>query len=113
MHELSLAIRLVSLVEEEASRAACTSVSTVTVRLGALSCVEPSSLQLAFLAARRDTIAASAQLIIESVPAHAVCLSCEASMEVTQRASPCPICGAFALVVSGGDELRLSRLEVV
>jgi hydrogenase nickel incorporation protein HypA/HybF len=113
MHELSLAIRLIALVEEETKRAACTSVSTVTIQLGALSCVEPSSLQLAFLAARRDTIAASAQLIIEPVPAHAVCLTCQTSSEVTQRASACPFCGEFALVVSGGDELRLTRLEVV
>lgn len=113
MHELSLAMRLVALVEEEASRAACTSVSTVTIRLGVLSCVEPASLQLAFLAARRNTIAAAAQLVIESVPAQAACLSCQTSVEVTQRASPCPCCGSFALVVSGGDELRLSRLEVV
>lgn len=113
MHELSLAVRLVALVEEEASRAACTAVSTVTIRLGVLSCVDPASLKLAFLAARKDTIAAEAELVIESASAHAICLSCQKPSEVSQRTSACPFCGAFALVVSGGDELRLVRLEVV
>ena len=112
MHELAVAERLVALVAEEATRAACVKGETVFLRLGVLSHVEPSSLELAFLAASQGTIAAGASLRVERTVAQAHCLSCEAKITVTQRGAPCPHCGAFELVVVGGDELRLVRLEV-
>ena len=113
MHELAVAERLVALVAEEATKAACVKVETVFLRLGVLSHVEPSSLEFAFLAASRGTIAEGADLRVERSVAQAQCLSCAAKITVTQRGLPCPRCGSFELVVVSGDELRLVRLEVL
>ncbi|HNK46573.1 MAG TPA: hydrogenase maturation nickel metallochaperone HypA [Pseudomonadota bacterium] len=113
MHELALAQSLVRMVVEEAERAQAHSVVTVALQLGALSHVEPSSLSLAFSAASRGTVAHGALLQIEHTLAQAHCLSCGADHSIERRGAGCPSCGAFSLVVVGGDELRLTRLEVL
>ena len=112
MHELGLATSLFRLVVEEAERAHAHCVVSVRLLIGALSHVEPSSLKLAFAAACAGTIADGAELEIERMAAPAHCLSCGRDCQVDSHGAACPHCLAFPLVTSGGDALRLTRLEV-
>lgn len=65
MHELSIALRLVELVEEQlAGEAAETVVTAVDIRIGALSSVVPEALQFAWGPATEGTRLAGAALRI-------------------------------------------------
>ena len=65
MHELSIALRLVELVEEQlAGEAAETVVTAVDIRIGALSSVVPEALQFALGPATEGTRLAGAALRI-------------------------------------------------
>ena len=62
MHELSLAGSAVELIEATARREGFSRVRVVWMEIGALSCVEPDALRLAFEAAARGSCAEHARL---------------------------------------------------
>lgn len=112
MHELAVAQRLVAMIVEEAVRSQAHKIERVRLRLGHLSHVEPSSLELAFAAASRGTLADGAELQIERTSGAARCLLCGAQTVVARHGAACSACGECALLVEGGEELRLVSLEV-
>jgi len=39
-------------------------------------------------------------------------MECACNVAVTARYEPCPSCGGFRIVVTGGEEMRVKELEV-
>lgn len=113
MHERGLVRRLLAQVDEQARRAGLSRVDRVQVELGALAELAPAALRLHFEAAARETAAAHALLVIDSVPAQARCPACAARVTLLQRATPCPHCQAWPLTIESGESLRLVALEGV
>lgn len=112
MHELTLASRLLSVIEEEGRRRGFTRVDGVTLALGRLSCVEPDALRLCFEVVSRSTLAEGAELELRFVEATGRCLSCGREVQVEAFHSPCPECGTPAVRVTGGTEMRVIQLTV-
>jgi hydrogenase nickel incorporation protein HypA/HybF len=112
MHELSIALSILDLVEEEAARLGAR-VAAVHLRLGPLSGVVRNALASSFELAREGTPAAQAELVIEDVPVVVYCPSC-ASERAT--ATPfelvCPSCGTPTPEVVRGRELEVVALEI-
>lgn len=113
MHEVGLAQGIIDIVREQAQAQVCRAVRVVRVKVGALANVEPDALQFGFESAARGTIAEGATLRIETTLGKARCLACERDAEVESRLSLCPHCGSGQLLITGGDELRVTELEVV
>ncbi len=112
MHEVALALRIVEIVQEQARRQPFEAVKRVFLRIGAFAHVEPEALAFGFAAAARGTIAQGASLEIERAPGTGFCAGCGRDVEVTSRLSECPACGSGPLRIAGGDELRVTELEV-
>lgn len=113
MHEMSLTEGVVRILEEQAAQHGFTQVKTVWLEIGALSSVEPESMEFCFGAiAKASPVAANAALEIVRVPGTAFCMDCGHSVNVDSRADPCPDCSGFALQVTGGDQMRIKELEV-
>lgn len=110
MHELSVAAALLRQVESEAVRKNATSVRSVTVRLGALSGVDPDLLETAYAVARANTLCAEAELRVVRVPVQWTCPVCEEAVPEGAELS-CPACGLSA-VLKRGDELLLEQIEL-
>ena len=112
MHELSIAVSMIELAEEEAERRGGVQVSAIHLRLGRLSGVAREALESCYEIACAGTALEGSKLVIEEVPIIVSCSRCQ-----TQRAvdSPewfaCPVCGAPAEVVQG-RELEVSALEL-
>lgn len=117
MHELSIALALVDeatavLLEHEPESAPVESMPTVralTVRVGALSGVDPKALASAYLSARVGTPLASARLTIEPAPPRPWCVPCH--LAAPPGAGECPGCHG-PLVLRDSNELTLLRLEI-
>ena len=77
MHELSIAMSIVDLAEEEAERHGG-KVSAVHLRLGALSGVVKEALLSSYKMACEDTSLAGSRLIVEEVPILVLCAQCQA-----------------------------------
>jgi hydrogenase nickel incorporation protein HypA/HybF len=112
MHEVALANGIVELVADRAKVDGFTSVRVVHVVIGAMSAVMPEALVFGFDAAARGTVAQGARLQVHDVPGEAFCLDCEKKFETRSRVTTCPTCDGAKVMVSGGDELRVSELEV-
>ena len=112
MHELSLCVELLRVIEDQTRRQHFRRVRAVRLEVGALAGVEVEALRFGFTVAAQGTLAEDAVLEIEQPPGQAACLDCGAVVEVRDREEPCPRCGGYFLRVRGGTELRVLELEV-
>lgn len=114
MHELSIAVEIVSSIEEEIRAYPGASVASVKVRVGALSGVVPDALSFAWECATADTRVAGAGLDIEPVEAAAWCDRCGAERELGPSAIPlCPVCGEPTPRITRGKELEIVSAELL
>lgn len=109
MHELSLIQSIVEICEEHAGGRR---ILEVTLEIGILSGVVPEALEFCFEAAARGTLLEGARLVIERVPATGFCNDCGVVSTINTYFDPCPCCGAPALDLRSGDEMRVKDLEV-
>jgi hydrogenase nickel incorporation protein HypA/HybF len=112
MHELSLCKVILETLERGAQEQGYTRVKGVRLEIGPFAAVDPEALRFAFEVASAQGLAAGAWLEIVSPPARAHCSACGRDWQPTQRFDPCPHCGAFAITLLSGDELRIKELEV-
>lgn len=113
MHEVSLAVEIVRMVEASASREHFTRVSTLRLEAGALAGVEVSALRFALEATAPGSCLDGARIEIEEPTGLAWCARCAAEVVIDSRADPCPRCGGYPVQVTGGGELRVLDLVVL
>jgi hydrogenase nickel incorporation protein HypA/HybF len=112
MHELSIALSLVEIAEEEAERLGAR-VSAVHLRLGALSGVVKEALYSSYEMACADTPLRGSRLVIDEVPVVVYCADCDQQRPLESIQSfCCSSCGAPTLDVRQGREIELIALEV-
>lgn len=112
MHEMSLCENIREIIQDQARSDGFTRVNRVWLEVGPLSCVEPDALRFGFDVVMRGSVAEGAALEIASSPAKARCLVCHTTTTIQQRYDPCPQCGS-PMEMMQGDELKISKLEVV
>lgn len=112
MHELSIALSILDIAEEEAARHEGR-VAAVHLRLGALSGVVREALVSAFELAREGTTMAAAELVVEEVPIAAYCPACTVEvLPPSMLELRCPACGTPTPEVRRGRELEVVALEI-
>ena len=113
MHELSIALSILDVAEEELERHAGARVDAIHVRLGPLSGVVKEALVSAYELAREQTPFAESRLVFEDVPIVIFCARCQAERSVQSlQAFRCVECDAPATEVIRGRELELAALEL-
>ena len=112
MHELSLAINMVAIAQEEGDRRG-SPVRAVHVRLGPLSGVMKDQLVSSYEVACRDTPLAGSRLVIEETPLVVFCPKCRVERTLNSpQLLRCPECNAPTPKVVGGRELQIVGLEI-
>lgn len=112
MHELSLCDGLMSQVVAIAAQNNALSVESITLQIGALSGVEPLLLETAFSLVKAGTIAAQAQLIMQTSPVIVFCQKCGAQSEVAPNCLLCNACQSHETKLVSGDELILASVAL-
>ena len=113
MHELSIAINLVSLAVDAAENAGSPPIEAVCIRVGDAAGVVIEALEFAWKAATEGTACAGARLEIERVPIRVHCDACHTESDLTPPLRfCCPKCDTPTLNVIAGRELDLIALEV-
>ena len=112
MHELSIAMSIVELAEEEAVRRGV-EVEAVHLKLGALSGVVKGALLSCYEMVCENTALQGSRLLVEDVPVVIFCSSCQAErMLGSIQLFCCPECGTPTSQVVRGKELEVVALEV-
>src|ERR1700684_3114120 len=113
MHELSIAMSIVEMAQEELDRQGSVRVHAVHLRLGLLSGVVKQALLSSYEMACHATPLEGSQLLIEEVPVEVFCSKCERPRTVTSiQWFCCPECGPATPTVLRGKELEVVALEI-
>jgi hydrogenase nickel incorporation protein HypA/HybF len=112
MHELSIAMSIVEMAEEEA-QSRNVRVSAVYLKLGMLSGVVKDALLSSYGMACDGTLLEGSRLVIEEVPVEVFCVSCNMNRTLTSvQWFICPECGATTPTLVHGKELEVTALEI-
>jgi hydrogenase nickel incorporation protein HypA/HybF len=113
MHELSIALGILDVAEEEAARRGGARVAAIHLKLGPLCGVVKEALRSAYELARETSSFPTAELVIEEVPVAAYCGACDAERPVVSiQQLCCAVCGAPTPAVVRGRELEVVALEI-
>ena len=112
MHEMSLAMGILQIVEDAARAQRFQRVRSVEVEIGELAAVEAEAIRFCFAAVTRGTLAEGAKLHVTSVLGEGLCFNCNQTVPLAALYDPCPICGGYPVQATGGTEMRVKELEV-
>lgn len=113
MHELSIAMSIVEMAQEEAAVRRNARILSVHLRLGHLSGVVKEALLSSYQMACVSTPLEGSQLLIEEVPVEILCPNCKAPRRVASiQWMCCPECGTPSADVVRGKELEIVALEI-
>lgn len=112
MHELSIAMSIVELAEEEAERRGV-QIEAIHLKLGALSGVVREALLSSYEMACEDTPLRGSRLVVEEIPIIVFCPQCQARRTLTSAQwFCCPECGTPTSEILQGKELEVVALEI-
>jgi hydrogenase nickel incorporation protein HypA/HybF len=112
MHELSIAMSIIDMASEEASRRGAR-IEAIHLKLGPLCGVIKEALVSAYELAREGSALDGSRLEIEDVPIVTWCDRCQAERTVASvQEIVCSVCGAPTPDIRKGRELEIVALEI-
>jgi hydrogenase nickel incorporation protein HypA/HybF len=113
MHEVSIALHLLDIIEKKCREEGCQTVESVKVRVGKASSVQPEAFSFAFEVVKKDTVAQNARFMIDLVPLGGTCSACGNRFETEEvYILECPSCGSPSFQITQGYELEIVEMEV-
>lgn len=113
MHELSIAMSIVELAQEESARRGGVQIKAVHLRLGLLSGVMKEALLSSYEMACDNTLLEGSQLVVEEVAVIVFCQVCKGERPVhSTQMFCCSECGTPTGEIVRGKELLVVGLEV-
>ena len=112
MHELAICRELVAQVSRVAQSHHARRVVSVTVRVGALSGVEPRLLESAYPLVSAGTRARESKLVLEVCALRVRCLECGAQSQPQAASLRCGTCRGRSVEILSGQELLLASVEL-
>jgi hydrogenase nickel incorporation protein HypA/HybF len=114
MHELSIALSILDVAEEEAEKRGGVQVEAIHIRVGPLAGIVKEALLSAYELACTQTRFEGSRLVIEEVPVVVFCSKCQAERPVQSlQRFCCAECDTPASDVRHGRELELAALEIL
>jgi hydrogenase nickel incorporation protein HypA/HybF len=112
MHELSIALSIIDLVEEETRKAGGTLITEVQLEVGMLAGVDFKALELAIEMAKQNTMLEHSVIRIDKIPGKGRCKKCNTGFSLDDLISSCPVCHNHAIELMQGGELRVESIIV-
>jgi hydrogenase nickel incorporation protein HypA/HybF len=112
MHEMSIVSGILSIALEQAQAAEARVINSIELDIGQLAGVELDSLKFCFEVARKGTLAAEADLVINDIPGRGRCPDCAREVPVEFHLAVCGECGGALVDVFQGRELRVKSINV-
>lgn len=112
MHELSIVLNIVDVVQQEAQKAGADSVSSIEIDIGKLSTIEPAAFEFAWKHGIRESVLEDANLIINYIPGRGNCRECNTNFEMSELFDPCPNCGSFLSEIIDGQQMSIKSIRI-
>ena len=112
MHELSIALGIVKIAENETKKAKAKSVEVIELEIGTLAGIAFDSLDFVWPSAVKNTVLESAVKKINIIEGEAKCSDCDTVFKLNNIYDPCPNCNSYLKGIIKGKELLVKSLEV-
>lgn len=113
MHEITILVQLVNMVEREAkANHIAEKIDTIVVQLGQLSSIIPKYLTEYYPNVTEGTKLNGSKLIIEMIPGNGLCHHCNKVFGIVVHKGKCPICGGDDWEMLSGKEFILKEIRV-
>jgi len=112
MHEMSIAQSILDIVDEYMIKENGRKLTEVVVEVGELTAVVPDSLEFCYEALVENSPYQDSKICINVIPLTGICSECSHSFKIKNYEFNCPDCQSSNIDVKGGQELRISHLEV-
>ncbi len=112
MHELSLAISVLQIVEAAAARELFLRVRSLHLSVPALAGVEIEAFRFALESLAPQTVLEGADIIIDEPASRGHCLDCDASIDICTHEDSCPLCGGYRWQSASDRGIRVVDLLV-
>jgi len=113
MHELSIALGIVKIAEDETAKAKAKKVTKIELEIGVLAGVEIDSLNFVWESAVKSTVLENAEKQINIIEAKGKCIDCETEFSMKNIYDICPKCNSNFKGILKGKELRVKAIEVI
>ncbi len=113
MHELSIALGIVKIAEDETAKVNAKTVTKIELIVGVLSGVEIDSLEFVWSSAVKDSVLEKAELEITRVEGKGKCVDCDTIFDMENIYDCCPNCNSNFKGILKGKELKVKALEVI
>ena len=113
MHELSIAMGIVRIAENETAKANAEKVVKIELEIGVLAGVELDSLNFVWESAVKDSVLEKAEKEISVIEGKGKCADCDTVFEMEYIYDICPKCSSNFKGILQGKELRVKALEVI
>lgn len=111
MHEMSIALGIVKIANDEAKKANAKKFAAIDLEIGTLAGIEFDSLEFVWEVATQNTVLENAKKRIRKIQAKAQCSDCDEQFLINFAHDACPKCGSFLKIILQGKELRVKSLE--
>lgn len=112
MHEMSIALNIVEICEDEVKKAGGQVVNRIELEIGTLSGVIPDAMEFAIQEAVKETVLQQAERKIHLKQAKARCQECDHTFDIDDFVAVCISCGSFKTEVIQGKEIKIKSLVV-
>jgi len=112
MHELSIAMSIVEIAEENARKESASVVTEIELEVGTLSGVVMEALETAMDSAIKGTMMENAVIKYKMIAGKAQCAECGTVFDTDTAFDPCPECGSPFSDIVQGKELTVKKLIV-
>jgi hydrogenase nickel incorporation protein HypA/HybF len=113
MHELSIAMSIVKIAEDETAKVKADKVSKIELEIGALSGIELDSLNFVWEMAVKDSVLENAEKKIIIIHGKGKCVDCDTEFEMENIYDCCPKCNSNFKGILQGKELKVKSLEII
>lgn len=112
MHELSIALSIVDIAEEEARKAGTEKFDAIELEIGELSGIVYEALEFAMEEAVKNSVLENARRKIIRIEGKAKCLQCGNIYHIADVYTCCPKCNEFEKDILQGKELSVKTLKI-
>ncbi len=113
MHELSIAMGIVKIAEDEKAKVKENTITKIELEIGELAGIEIDSLNFVWESAVKGTALENSKKEITIIPGKAICADCNTEFFLENIYDSCPKCNSNFKGIIQGKELRVKALEVI
>jgi len=113
MHELSIALSIIDIAEQEVKKNDAKEVVEIELEIGKMSGIEPYALDFAWDQAIINTVLEKADRKTQYIEGRAKCQDCGNEFNIENIFDECPSCKSYIKELKSGKELRVKSLTVI